>query len=295
MRRLALFSAICVTLASGCGPNIVATENLPPSLGETWVRPMDGMSMKYVPAGEFEMGSDAAEVDYALNLCREYDTNCSRRYFSVEQPAHTVELDGFWMDMTEVTNGQYRSCVEAGACSELGCQDESQLGGANHPVVCVTWEQASVYCEWVGGRLPTEAEWEYAARGPEERRYPWGNAFDGSKLNYCDVNCVLGKRDEQFDDGYARSAPVGSYPEGESWVGAMDMAGNVWELVSDWNGAYPDEPQVNPKGPTTGVRRVARGGSWHTSPDHTRSAIRTNLGIDEFYDHVGFRCARSEP
>ena len=310
MKRFALLSIMAVLLVvSGCdadrvdlvlgtpagGQADLPTE-MPISLpGDTRVRPIDGMVMVYVPAGEFEMGSDDEDVDYALELCREYGTNCSREYFSVEQPVHTVVLDGFWIDKTEVANDQYGRCEEAGVCSELGCQDERQLGGANQPVVCVTWAQAAAYCEWVGGRLPTEAEWEYAARGAEGRRYPWGDGFDGRLLNYCDTNCTLGKRDEMFDDGYVRSAPVGSYPEGASWVGALDLAGNVWELVADWNGAYATERQVNPTGPSSGTRRVARGGSWHASPDHVRGALRTHLGADEFADHVGFRCTTSVP
>jgi len=143
--------------------------------------------------------------------------------------------------------------------------------------------------------LPTEAQWEYAARGAEGRRYAWGDGFDGRLLNYCDVNCPLEKRDEMFDDGFERSAPVGSYPGGASWVGALDLAGNVWELVADWNGAYAAERQVNPTGPSTGTRRVARGGSWHASPDHVRGALRNHLGADEFADHVGFRCITHVP
>lgn len=251
--------------------------------------------MVYVPAGEFEMGSDEEEVDFALQLCLEYDTNCRRTYFSVEQPVHTVALDSFWIDKTEVTNNQYRQCMSAGACSELGCEGELLLGDGEYPAVCTTWDQAAAYCEWVEGRLPTEAEWEYAARGPEGRRYPWGDDFNGTVLNYCDVNCTLHKRDETFDDGYARSAPVGSYPGGASWVGALDLAGNVWEIVADRYGSYPSDPQTNPTGPPSGHRRIARGGSWHTSPDHVRSALRTNIGEDQYVDHAGFRCVQSQP
>jgi formylglycine-generating enzyme required for sulfatase activity len=251
--------------------------------------------MVYVPAGEFEMGSDEEEVDFALQLCREYDTNCRRQYFSVEQPAHTVVLDGFWMDKTEVTYSQYSQCESAGACDELGCPGERLLEDGEYPAVCMIWDQAAAYCEWVEARLPTEAEWEYAARGPDGRRYPWGDEFNEMVLNYCDADCTLGKRDEAFDDGYARSAPVGSYPSGASWVGALDLAGNVWELVADWYGEYSAGPQTNPAGPSSGYRRVARGGSWHTSPDHIRSALRTNLGIDDYVDHAGFRCVQSIP
>jgi formylglycine-generating enzyme required for sulfatase activity len=309
-RYILLFLTTTLFFMSGCGPAESSdplpdgtgeglvdtpTESSIPFLGDTRVRSTDGMVMVYVPPGEFEMGSTEEEVDYALALCLEYGTNCRRWYFSVEQPLHPVELDGFWMDRTEVTYQQYRMCVEAGGCSEVGCEDEDQPSEANHPVVCVTWDQAAAYCEWAGARLPTEAEWEYAARGVDGRRYPWGDEFDGSLLNYCDANCAQDKRDEMYDDGYAGSAPVGSYPDGESWIGALDMAGNVWELVADWNGEYSEERQVNPTGPMSGNRRVARGGSWNASPDHVRSALRTNVGEDDMIAHVGFRCASSIP
>jgi formylglycine-generating enzyme required for sulfatase activity len=150
-----------------------------------------------------------------------------------------------------VINNQYQKCVQDGVCGESECQ----VGSDDYPVVCVTWEHAAAYCQWAGGRLPTEAEWEYAARGPERSRFPWGNDFTGTYLNYCDKNCTLDKRDEEFDDGYAQSAPVGSYPQGVSWVGALDLAGNVWEMVADWNSEYLPEKQVNPTGPSTGSPR----------------------------------------
>jgi serine/threonine-protein kinase len=271
------------------------TTESAPSLGDTRIRSDDGAVMVYVPRGTFEMGSDEAEVDFALDLCLQYDTNCRRRYFSVEQPAHSVILDGFWLDKTEVTNRQYSLCVEAGVCDEPHCQVEIPLRHIDHPVVCTTWDQAVAYCDWAGGRLPTEAEWEYAARGSEGRRYPWGDAFNPALLNYCDTNCSLPKRDASFDDGFAKTAPAGNYPQGASWVGALDMAGNVWELVADRYGSYPSDEVVNPQGPPSGSRRVARGGSWHTSPDHVRSALRTHVGMSDFIDHAGFRCAQSIP
>jgi serine/threonine-protein kinase len=266
-----------------------------PVLGDSQIRSNDDMTLVYVPAGEFLMGSNEEEVDFALHQCKEYGTNCQRRYFSVEMPTHIVVLDSFWVDKTEVTNSQYQLCEAAGICDPPGCQGESQIGGADHPVVCVTWHQATEYCEWVGARLPAEAEWEYAARGAEGIRYPWGDEFVGTNLNYCDVNCAHSKRDEMFDDGYTKSAAVGSFPHGASWVGALDMAGNVWEMVADWNSEYPSEKQINPTGPSSGGRKVARGGSWHASPDHVRSALRTHVGSDDFVDHAGFRCAQSLP
>jgi formylglycine-generating enzyme required for sulfatase activity len=208
------------------------------------------MLMVYVPGGEFTMGSDDQEVDFALQQCQAYGTNCRRSYFSVEMPAHQVVLDDFWLDQTEVTNSQYALCEAAGVCESPQCHS----GSGDFPTVCVSWEQAASYCHWAGGRLPTEAEWEYAARGLNESRYPWGDEFEGTFLNYCDANCSLTKRDEAFDDGHAETAPAGSYPQGASWVGALDMAGNVWEMVADWNGEYLPEKQVNPTGPSTGGR-----------------------------------------
>lgn len=274
-------------------PPAVPTETTLPGavVGDTQTRTIDGMVMVYMPAGEFLIGSSEEEVEFALQQCTAYGTNCQPRYFSVEMPMHSIVLDSFWIDRTEVTYDQYQQCLNDGTCEALGCQE----GSRDHPVVCVTWEQAITYCKWAGARLPTEAEWEYAARGLKGTRYPWGDEFVGTYLNYCDVNCTLSKRDEMFDDGYARSAPVGSYPQGASWVGALDMAGNVWEMVADWNGEYSPEKQVDPTGPLSGDRKVARGGSWHASPDHVRSALRTHVGPDGFVDHAGFRCAQSLP
>ena len=311
-KHMRLFYSIVVVsiLAVGCGtaeesaepeptviisPTAVPTETtLPMSVsGDTQTRSSDGMVMVYVPSGEFVIGSSEEKVDFALQQCKAYGTNCQRRYFSVEIPMHSVVLDSFWIDRTEVTFGQYQQCLSAGACDASGCQEELRGGSENYPVVCVTWDQAAAYCEWAGSRLPTEAEWEYAARGPESRRYPWGDELEGIYLNYCDTNCKLSKRDEEFDDGYAESAPVGSYPQGASWIGALDMAGNVWEMVADWNGEYSAEKQVNPTEPASGGRHVARGGSWHASPDHVRSALRTYMGSTDFVNHAGFRCAHS--
>jgi formylglycine-generating enzyme required for sulfatase activity len=262
-----------------------------PVLGDRIIRQKDAMEMVFVPAGEFMMGSDEDEVDRALEQCLTYGSNCARRYFSVEMPMHLVKLDSYWIDSTEVTNGQYQLCVLEGVCTPTSCSS----GGDAYPVVCITWEQAEDYCQWAGARLPSEAEWEYSARGSDGKRYPWGNEFDGTRLNYCDSNCPLSKKDADFDDGYAESAPAGSFLQGASWVGALDMAGNVWEMVADWNGNYPADEQLNPSGPETGSRRVARGGSWHASPDHVRSTLRTHLSPQDAHDHAGFRCALPNP
>jgi formylglycine-generating enzyme required for sulfatase activity len=283
-----------------------AAETTPSSTrapGDTRTRPADCMTMVYVPAGEFERGSDRDAVEYARDLCKAYSGDlalilCHYGAYADERPAHTVALDGFWIDRTEVTNGQYRRCAEAGRCTapeeSSSFTRETYYGDSDyddHPVVWVTWQQASDYCAWAGGRLPTEAEWEYAARGPESRVFPWGDGFDGTRLNYCDTNCEWGQTDVTVDDGYADTAPVGSYPEGVSWCGALDMAGNVREWVEDWFGEYPAGRQVNPTGPPVGESHIPRGGSWLDRPDNLRSTNRGGLSPDYTRHKVGFRCA----
>lgn len=296
-RKLLFVLATCLSIAvSTCGPGSTLTEEPTsggPSLGDIWIRPADGMEMVYVTAGEYVMGSDDEEVDKALRMCNEIQGDCSRDRFEDEHPSHTVALDGFWIDRTEVSNAQYRQCVEAGHCEEQWCWDFVGINAPDQPVVCVEWFQAHSYCEWAGGRLPTEAEWEYAARGPERLIFPWGDIFDGTRLNYCDANCDFdwALTDDTFDDGYTYTAPVGSYPAGASWCGALDMAGNVHEWVADWYASYSSERQVNPKGPTAGEDRVWRGGSWNWPRTFARSAFRDDSPPGASNDIVGIRCA----
>ncbi len=274
------------------GPTPVPTE---PAAGATRLRDSDGMTMVYVPAGEFLMGSSDAQVEKATQDCKTVYPDCSRDFFTPEQPQHRVTLDAVWIDRTEVTNAQYKACVDAGACRASGCADKSSFNGAAQPVVCIDWEQAKGYCRWAGGRLPTEAEWEKAARGTDARTYPWGNTFDGSRLNYCDKNCELNWKDVGGDDGYARTAPVGSYPAGASPYGALDMAGNVAEWVADWYdaGYYARSPERNPPGPDSGQLRVVRGGSWYGDRFDVRSAMRSVHAPTNTYNGVGFRCGVS--
>lgn len=273
--------------------------------GETWTRPLDGAVMVYVLSGKFMMGSDSSAMAAARKLCREYTGEtavavCTRAAFANEYPAHPVAVTGFWLDRTEVTNGQYRSCVDAGACTqpvESGSYYRtsyySDPAYTDYPVIWVTQGQAANYCAWAGARLPTEAEWEYAARGPESTIFPWGDEFDGTRLNYCDRNCDAGPHDPSVDDGYADTAPVGSYPAGASWVGALDMAGNVREWVADWSGMYLPGLQADPVGPETGEGHIPRGGAWLDKPDDVRSANRGENSIDYSRHKVGFRCALS--
>ena len=254
------------------------TALAPPKLGDTRVREKDGAVVVGVPAGEFPMGSTDEDIDAAIATC----LGCRREWFTVEQPQHAVYLDAFWIDRTEVTNAQYRQCVEDGACSPPedhssrtrdSYYDNPDFG--DYPVVNATWFQAQEYAEWVGGRLPTEAEWEYAARGPSGNIYPWGNnAPNDSLLNY--------------ETNVGDTTKVGSYPDGASWCGALDMASNVWEWVADWYGDYPSGQHVNPTGPTSGDARVLRGGAFFNSARGVRCAVR-NWYYPDLRLGVGFR------
>jgi serpin B len=298
-----------------------ATPSGQPEPGEVRVRSRDGMPMVYAPSGQFEMGSTDAQLDQAVQACTEIlgtSSGCQRSGFSDEQPAHTVALDAFWLDQTEVTNAQFAAFLneqgnqvqEGVSWLEPGAGHRGQVYGLIHevdgvfspmsghddyPVIEVSWYGAAAYCDWAGGRLPTEAEWEYAARGPDGWVYPWGNDFDGTLLNYRDARFRFQDfdRDTTFDDGNARWAAVGSYPEGASWCGALDMAGNVWEWVNDWwsESYYARSPVENPQGPQSGTVRIGRGGSWYDPRWHTRASFRKGLSPSSARIHwVGFRC-----
>ena len=243
-------------------PANTSDPNLPPAdaaLGSTWVRPLDGMTMVFVPAGEFIMGTDTGgEED--------------------EAPQHTVFLDAFWIDLTEVTNAMFAAFVQAtGSKFEL----ESDPTLAQHPVARVDWQEALAYCQWAGANLPSEAQWEKAARSPDGRIYPWGNDPDPLKLNAA--------KDE---DGWERTAPVGSFPAGASLYGALDMAGNVWEWVLDRYAKdyYSVSPPSNPPGPDKGANHVLRGGSWRFTLENARASLRSPNGPQIRGGETGFRC-----
>ena len=299
--------AAVVLVLAGCAPR----PSVAAKLGDAWVRPRDTMTMVYVPASQFQMGSTEPDIDFAMEVCTKYHLGChvcnpgkdvcKREWFQDEKPLHDVSLGGYWLDRTEVTNAQYQRCVQAGACkapAQTGFYTRTAYYGDstydNYPVIYIDWPRAAAYCRWAGGRLPTEAEWEYAAAGPDRRAFPWGNEFDGTKLNFCDKNCWVPGADAKSDDGYAETAPVGSYPADTSWVGAKDMAGNVSEWVADWYGEqyYAQSPAKNPQGPEAGERRVQRGGSWGLEPIYAYSHYRGTELPDHTGIYAGFRCAR---
>ncbi len=369
-------------------------------VGDDRLHPQDSMRLVYVPGGTFQMGSETGD--------------------SVESPVHSVTLSGFWIYKMEVTNALYAKCVTDGICMATVYADNADFNGDQQPAVGVDWNNAVAYCSWAEAQLPTEAQWEYAARGPEGYTYPWGNTLDGinplsrsgsgkvhpeviiqqpvipkpktqtgpavdveyarlingtdyfmvralglepgkqasvriqngeqvlaskgvtvdelssisvefelsatqslervdiiivsgatqinqvftlpssasigplftkgTLLNFCDVNCATDGANKDANDEYEYTAPVGSFPEGISWVGALDMAGNVWEWTADRLDAYPAESQINPEGPTTGGIRVIRGGSWSNDISKVRSTNRgANLPTYASND-VGFRC-----
>jgi formylglycine-generating enzyme required for sulfatase activity len=244
--------------------------------------------MLFMTGGVFRMGSDEGDPG--------------------EQPSHLVRLDPYFIDETEVTNGQYASCAEAGACSpprSSGATYHPTYYGDpafdDYPVIFVSWYDAEAFCQWRGGRLPTEAEWEKGAGYDPiqaiKLRFPWGDAFSGDQVNFCDRNCPLERRDPTADDGHRDTAPVGSYPGGRSPVGLYEMAGNVMEWVSDWYDPryYRISTDINPLGPLQGEFKALRGGSWLSAEEGLQVTVRGSYDPTVARANLGFRCAASIP
>ena len=288
----------------------------------TRIREIDKMEMIYVPEGSFQRGSSDAQIDQVIEECLKMypeGSSCKREVYSrQEQPEKEVRIDAFWMDKTEVTNAQF--CL---FLNQKGNQSTNEIkwfepgsghrgivygfieeaegiytpksGYENYPVIEVSWYGAKAYCEWAGGRLPTEAEWEYAAKGPMNSIYPWGNVFDGSAVNYRDLSFDFDNhgKDTSFSDSSPQWTEVGSYPEGASWCGILDLAGNIHEWVYDWYAPdyYSISPAINPTGPETGKYKICRGGSWYDPSWHVRCSYRKVLSSSSARMHwVGFRC-----
>ncbi len=224
--------------------------------------------MAWTPPGEFIMGSDVGEWN--------------------DGPRHKVHLEGYYVDLLETSNAAYAECVTAKACRPAKTfGDMPELGRPEFPVVGVDFADARKYCAWRGKRLPTEAEWERAARGLDERRWPWGDTFDPKLANM-----------RHDVDGWPTAAPVDAFPNGRSPVGPLNMAGNVWEWTQDWFGGryYAHSPPKDPQGPPSGARKIIRGGSWrYNIPFYISSYNRSHSRVGSRFRHVGVRCFNDGP
>jgi formylglycine-generating enzyme required for sulfatase activity len=275
------------TSTSTATPPLSSTISIfiPTNVEPNWtpvVEEVHGISFTYVPAGCFMMGSTEEQLDAVLEMCvADLGTGeCDRGWFENEQPTHEVCLSAFWISQTEVTNDQFRACVDAGECESPINQTYFSEYYPRRPVVWIDWYRAEAYAQWVGGSLPTEAQWEYAARGPAGYVYPWGDE---------DPTCELADT-----YGCKFSLPqVGSYEDGASWVGALDMAGSVWEWVADW---YSEDYYVtlasgtlDPAGPGSGTSRVLRGGSFANFQWYARATLRHKDDPDDSDHRRGFR------
>lgn len=277
-------------------PTALPTAPPTPAAGQTR-RDGRGVMQVWVPAGEFELGTHPEQAQALLALPDL--PGFVRAELPSEQPARRARLTrGYWIDQTEVTNAAFQVFVaEQGyqtpaywspdgrawleknpnrrACTGAAAQAAPDL-----PCVNVTWFEAEAYAAWRGGRLPGEAEWEYAARGPEGRVYPWGDAWDASRANVVDS---------------AGLKPVGSFPSGQSWVGALDLAGNAMEWVADWLDVHfyeqaPGDPWIDPAGPASGKVKIEKGGWWGSNPYVARAAYRHFEDPPGYHDaHIGFR------
>lgn len=221
--------------------------------------PVDDPGMVYVPGGEFIFGSDEGKED--------------------ESPQQVVEIDSFNIDKHPVTCAEYKEFIDATGHPTPRDWENGEIpeGREDHPVIWVSWEDATAYCEWAGKRLPTEMEWEKAARGTEGNIYPWGNAFDTSLCN-------------SQESDIQGTTPVDRYPEGASPYGALDMAGNVWEWTADWYDAYRGSVYELDRYGTT--YRVLRGGSWYDGANAVRTTSRNSAKPGFSFSTIGFRCVK---
>lgn len=276
----------------------LTTSGLFPQAGEVHRLAVRRAPVVWLTEGHFVMGASDSEIAYAVELCLrsrplpirslgpDTDGACSLRRFVQEAPRRRVWTDAYGIDRTEVTHRAWRRCVAAGRCPPSRVRDDdARLAAPEMPVTGVTFEEAQRYCAWVGGRLPTEPEWERAARGGRGHRFPWGRLYNPRLANH--GRSPTGPDDE---DGYALAAPVGSFPDGASPHGLLDMAGNAWE----WTASAPADDDVG-LGSDASVYRVVRGGSWAHPPELMRVTHRVWVPTGEHRSDLGFRCAYDRP
>ncbi|MBM3136580.1 MAG: formylglycine-generating enzyme family protein [Chloroflexi bacterium] len=283
-------------------PMPTATVEPEPTPEESTRIGTDGMELVLIPGGEFIMGWRGVDATIKNGPGPTADF--------MEFP---MVVDEFWIDKYEVTNRQYKICVDAGGCRPFHQNNITPYGldyftdptYDNYPVINVSWYMARDYCKWVGRRLLTEAEWERAARGDDGRKYPWGDEPYAENLaNICDKDCPSSVRGEHgnpnFDDGFAGPAPVGSYPDGASPYGVMDMAGNVWEWTASVADPYPydaedgRESQYNIEDGSKWPERILRGGPWNGGYAYLRSSYRYRAVAIYWNMNMGIRCAQSK-
>jgi len=288
----AIFLALCVFSWVGVGISVPTThaEEHDAEKGHGYYnQPDEGHehdNMVFIPAGKFIMGDN-----------KHYDWFFLWAFNIYDGPEHTIYLDAYYIDKYEVTNREYREFVEeTGRRMPSGWWDP-RFSRPNHPVVGVTWHDAKAYAEWAGKRLPTEAEWEKAARGTDKRIWPWGNEFDKNKCNVWESYSV---KIRELSGAAVLSKnigtrPVTSYENGKSPYGCYNMAGNVWEWCSDNYDPnyYADSPSSNPAGPENGMQKVIRGGSFHYFAHYARCAARYRVPPYTQSTQIGFRCAKS--
>ncbi len=231
-----------------------------------------GLEFVYIPSGKFHFG------------CEPQDPQCD----DDEKPGRDESVSGFWLGKTDVTVAAWQKCVAAGACEEIAKDDEQHRcnyknGRLDHPMNCIDWKQAQAFCAWIDGRLPTEVEWEYAAKGGESRIYPWGDApLDATRANVCDKQCRSGDASTaswaatELDDGFAATSSVGSFPAGASRLGLLDMVGNVWQ----WTASSAADASA----------KVQRGGAWAEKPSAARASSRYSNDPTTRHASIGLRC-----
>lgn len=294
MRKTQTVLALCVasTLATPVAVGEEAARRGARTGDKRVVLQTPGPTEILIRGGVFRMGSSIPQIAVAQAMCRfePLSRECKPTTFADEMLLHEVMLDDYWIDTLEVDNRSYERCVDAGVCLPPEYEAAaSWTSRPDHPVTLVSWYDAQRFCAWRGARLPTEAEWERAAKGWSERTYPWGNVFNPKIVNHGQFS--LNQLNDV--DGFDELAPVGSLPQGRTPEGLYDMAGNVEEWVADWYlPEYPEADVVNPRGPASGDERVTRGGSYLDGRGWLRSAARGHAPPSLARSFRGFRCVR---